>query len=232
MNALLLPGMDGTGLLFERFCRALPGSIAPMVASYGPLASYQKILDVLETPTDSYFIIAESFSGPLALRLALRTRNPPKAVVLVASFIRSPRRVPAWLGRLLARGLFLIPPPAAALRHWMIGADASAADVAGLRAVLGLVPPAVFGRRLKAVLEVDAVEALRLCPARLLYIGGRQDRLVPKRALEIMQAVRPDLEVALLDAPHLVLQRRPEECASIIQAFLERSGSWWGPHRF
>jgi hypothetical protein len=39
LRALLLPGMDGTGRLFTACCRALPPSVQPIIATYGPLAS-------------------------------------------------------------------------------------------------------------------------------------------------------------------------------------------------
>jgi pimeloyl-ACP methyl ester carboxylesterase len=106
----------------------------------------------------------------------------------------------------------------------MLGEDASDDEVIRLREVLASVEPAVLAGRLREVLAVDASDALRACPAKLLYIGGRRDRLVPARALEHIQAVRPDVEVALLDAPHLVLQRRPVETADLVASFLRRRG--------
>ena len=92
----------------------------------------------------------------------------------------------------------------------------------GTRRVLASVRPAALAGRLREVLAVDASESLRGCPARLLYIGGRRDRLVPSRAIERIAALRPDVEVALLDAPHLVLQRKPAEAADLVASFLDR----------
>ena len=54
-------------------------------------------------PAEPFVLLAESFSGPLALRLAA---DPPvglQGVILVASFARAPVRFPAWLAKLVSR---------------------------------------------------------------------------------------------------------------------------------
>jgi hypothetical protein len=54
--------------------------------------------------------------------------------------------------------------------------------------------------------------------------ASRRDRLVGAAARARVVAIRPDVEVALLDAPHLVLQRRPVEAAASIARFLATHG--------
>ena len=163
--------MDGTGKLFAAFCRALPPSIEPVIASFGDLATYEAILETIVTPEAPYAIVAESFSGPLALWLAQRAPISPRAVVLVASFVRSPRAFPSWLRGLLRPGLFAVPPPRPLLRRWTLGEDAGAEAVSELREVLAAVRPAVLASRLREVVAVDASAALRACPA-----SGRMSR--------------------------------------------------------
>ena len=53
---------------------------------------------------------------------------------------------------------------------------------------------------------------------------GRQDRLVGRQALDEIKALQPEMTVAELDAPHLIVQRRPAEAAELINSFLRRQG--------
>ena len=71
---VLLPGLDGTGLLFEPLLRALPKEIEATVIRYpgDQRLSYDELLEFLrdQLPRDTPFILlGESFSGPLAIRL-------------------------------------------------------------------------------------------------------------------------------------------------------------------
>ena len=93
MKVVLLPGLDGTGRLFAPLLRALPG-LEPIVVSYPcrEVLDVQGLLHVIEgaLPTEPYILVAESFSGPLAVRVAARRPLGLRGLVLVASFVRSP----------------------------------------------------------------------------------------------------------------------------------------------
>ncbi len=76
MKWVLLPGMDGTGLLFTPLLSALPIGVDPIVVSYPAdrAASPEELLRIVlaHLPGEgAYVLIAESFSGPLALRAAV-----------------------------------------------------------------------------------------------------------------------------------------------------------------
>jgi pimeloyl-ACP methyl ester carboxylesterase len=59
----------------------------------------------------------------------------------------------------------------------------------------------------------------------LLYLRGRFDRLVPAREAMRLCRVQPAMQVATLDAPHLLLQRKPAEAAERIAAHLATVGN-------
>src|SRR5262245_4480100 len=90
---LLFPGLDGTGRLFDRFIAAAPADLSlssiPLpidVLSYEGLV--ERFLSTI--PIDENIILlAESYSGPLAVRLAERRR--PGALVFCNSFVSAPR---------------------------------------------------------------------------------------------------------------------------------------------
>src|SRR5688500_4590733 len=98
---ILLPGLDGTGNLFEKFAACAP-SDWPLrtlqLPSERPRASLELAGSLLaQLPKASGALIAASFSGPLAILLANRCSRV-RAVVLCATFVRRP------LPGLLARG--------------------------------------------------------------------------------------------------------------------------------
>jgi len=70
----MLPGMDGTGLLFRPMVQACPPTMEPFVVPFPNDAqlSYEELEQHIRPilPVDaSYLLLGESFSGPLALSL-------------------------------------------------------------------------------------------------------------------------------------------------------------------
>lgn len=96
---VLLPGMDGTGLLFAEFTTALSDAIKPFVIAhllqqaldYAQLESYVRE----RLPVDErLMLLGESFSPPKAIAIAA---NPPHNLVtaiLCCSFAKNPRPAP------------------------------------------------------------------------------------------------------------------------------------------
>ncbi|WP_437619060.1 alpha/beta fold hydrolase [Sorangium sp. So ce1151] len=234
LRLLLLPGLDGTGALFAPFLEALPADIAPEVVSYP--ADRALDYDALEAlvaerlPADGpYALLGESFSGPLALRLACRRPGGLVGVVLVATFVTNPVwLVPSLARHLVGAWLFRRRPPAFVARRYLVGAGASAAWLERFAANAETVDPAVMAARVREVLTVDARALLQRCAAPLLYLGAAGDALVPPRVLRELCRLRPDLECATVEAPHLVLQLAPEESARAVEGFLRRAAGRHG----
>jgi pimeloyl-[acyl-carrier protein] methyl ester esterase len=220
-HALLLPGLDGTGLLFRPFTDSQPPQFRADVLAYPhAIASYAEAEELVasQLPADDrVMLIAESFSGPVAVRLAARLEHRISGVVLVASFVRSP--VPALARALPWRVLFSVRPPAPALRQALLGPDCDASVVREMQTVLARLPGRTLALRVRSVLSVDASEPLRACRVPMLYVAGRYDRLVGARGLAGIHAVRPDVEHVIVDAPHLVLQRNPAAAWAAIERF-------------
>lgn len=221
---ILLPGMDGTGLLFEPLLAALPVGVEVSVHRYPthePLtydALVERVLAALPRGVD-YVIVAESFSGPIAVRVAA-TRPPGlRAVVLCASFARNPVRLPAWLAPLVRPGL-MRTPPLALQAHVMLGADAPPALRALLATAIAAVSPEVMALRARELLHVDASDALAASSVPLLYLRATRDRLVSPRSGDHVLQHRPDAMLTEVDGPHLLLQTQPKVCWMAMQAFL------------
>lgn len=212
-RVVLLPGMDGTGSLFEPFLRARPPEIDAVVIAYpddvGDVSVIvEHVLDRL--PTDAPFVlVAESFSGPVALQVAARRPAGLRAVVLCATFVTSPLR---WFPKALVpavRGVLFRTTPSRAVDAALLGGNASAPLAATLRAALASVPPSVLAERARACLCTDEATALRSCPVPLVVIRATEDRVVPASCTREILSIRPDAGLHEIAGPHLVLQTKP-----------------------
>lgn len=224
LTLVLLPGMDGTGILFEPLLDVLPSSFQPHVVRYPshePL-DYAALLELVlaALPRQGEFVLlGESFSGPLALMAAATAPPGLRAVCLCASFIRSPLWAPRLLRSFALPGLVRTVPFRAQV-HAMFGSHATPALSDLLARALTLVTPAVMAARARAILAVDASAALRACAAPLLYLRAMQDRMVSERSSKLITELKPGARVIALPGPHLLLQARPREACEAIERFL------------
>jgi pimeloyl-ACP methyl ester carboxylesterase len=223
---VLLPGMHGTGELFSEFMRMIPEPKHIEALCYLNDASltYCQLLRVVEAfvpATENFVLLAESFSTPLAIQFA--ATNPPNltGLVLCAGFATSPirgwrRSFASWMVPLA----FRLPLPKTAVSRFLVGRDAPESLQAAVRAAIRSVKPTVLTSRLREVLAVDARLALSKISAPILSIQPRQDRLVRPSSLEEMQKIKPQIEVARIEGPHLILQREPKQSADIVATFM------------
>lgn len=228
LDTLLLPGLDGTGRLFTAFLEACPPSLRPKVVAYPSDKSlgYAELEQIVwrTLPSNRPFaLVAESFSGPLAVRIAAKRPEGLVAIALVGSFVSpSVRWVPSWVKPLVGGYLFRAPPPAWLIRHFAAGRAASDAFVADVLKAIHLVQPDVLAHRVREVLIVDVVEDLLRLEAPALYLAGAQDRLLKPGIAGRLKRLRPDLETSVLETPHFILQTRPVEAATLIADFFQR----------
>ncbi|HKW12792.1 MAG TPA: alpha/beta hydrolase [Gemmatimonadaceae bacterium] len=216
---VLLPGLDGTGLLFDNFLRAAPADVQLDVCAlphdpvdYAGLAMHLAPRLDLSPAT---VLLAESFSGPLAIMLA--EAHAVGGLVLCNSFVEPPR---SRALRVLARPwLFRRPPPVAFIRRFLVGREAPDALVARVRSVIASVPPTVPAGRLKTALSVSVSARLARCAAPVLYLRGTADRVVSEASVDaVFSAAANQVSVVKLAAPHLLLQVEPEAAWRAIDA--------------
>jgi pimeloyl-ACP methyl ester carboxylesterase len=226
ITLLLLPGLDGSGVMFRPLLPYLPPNIHPIIVNYPPdqLLGYDQLLPIVlaAIPGNSEVVVlGESFSGPLALMLAAQPPARLRAVILCASFVRSPLRFRRdWLIHFVHPAAFRMFP--AFLRtKAMFGAFTTSERQALKSEALANLRPEVLAHRVRAVLNVDARRALAACRVPLLYVRGRYDLLVPPHNLAEICALHPSTQVATLLAPHEVLQSRPRAAASVIATFIQ-----------
>ena len=224
-SLVLLPGLDGTGVLFRPLLEALPQEVATIVVSYpGDTAlGYSELLPIVLAglPSDAPFVlVGESFSGPLAV-MAAATHPPGLAgLVLCASFIRNPHPyIPSFLAAMVRPPLFHLFP-----QFWQAKALFGGYSSPRLRALmqdaLSRVSPAVLACRVREVLRINVARQLAACTVPILYLRARRDFVVPPWNVSTIRRFCPQLKVVHLAAPHLALQVATGQAAEAITDFL------------
>lgn len=215
MHLILLPGLDGTGNLFTPLLGQLSARVTPVVARYPSdrFLGYAELAEQVAAalPAAPCWMVAESFSGPIALQVAARRPPTLLGVVLVGSFARSPW--PSQLALGVHRSLLVAVP--FAIRWLLLDRDAPIILRAQVQAAIETVPPAILAARLRALLRVDVRWALRELAVPLFDLRAEHDRLVPRRA-----SLGACARCLSLPGPHLLLQRHPRACAALLEGLL------------
>lgn len=222
---ILLPGLDGSGRLFAPLVASLGSGIEARAIAYPAdrTLGYAELADFVrpQLPADRPFVLlGESFSGPVAIRLA--AERPPGLVglVLCCTFARNPR---PWLGALARPLLGLLP-----LRHLPVapaclvlaGRDSNAHWRAELKAALAPLTSAVLRARLRAVLAVDVRKEAAALEVPVLALRATRDLVVPPAASRALLQCLPHATSISLDGPHFLLQVASRAVAAELRRFV------------
>lgn len=226
VTIVLLPGLDGTGILYQQLAKQLAPGYCLQVIAYPTteLWGYAELLEYITPllPDSPYVLVAESFSGPLGIMIAAQQPAQLKGLVLCCTFGRNP--LPAIKGLKSAVDSL----PWNKLVHqwtvsWLQGPYASVELSDLLGKALAMVPEQVIKYRAKQVLQTDVLAEFSTLSLPLLYLQGGQDRLIwDFNAQSLLQANKA-MQLVRLDAPHFLLQAIPEQAAAQLQAFIEHS---------
>jgi pimeloyl-ACP methyl ester carboxylesterase len=213
--------MHGTAELFAEFAAETPAEYIATVLSFGNLSTYDALAALIEPLVPKQgpvVIVAESFSGPLAIRIASVLGERVMALILCNSFAVAPRR--AVIRTLPWPLIFALSPPAAAIKWFLAGRRAPDALIQSIRSALDRTPRAIMVARMRALLQVNEVGHLSslLCP--VLYLRGTNDRLVPASSAEVIIRAAPSTKIVDLPGPHLLLQTSPREAWGVIHRFI------------
>lgn len=218
---VLLPGLDGTGALFRRFLAFSPlgANVTCVAFPRDRVLSYDELSELVveALPTGPFVLVGESFSGPLALRVARRRR--PLGVALCAAMVRAP--TPHRLAAAPLSFFLGASPPVSLVKVFLTGGDGELA--VELVNAVSTVEREVVASRIRMVLTADAIPDAVACSCPLAYLRATRDFVVGSGQAEAMRKARNDVIVADIDGPHLLLQKAPEACWSRIRAFAEHA---------
>lgn len=222
-RVVVLPGMDGTGLLLSGFIEAARGRFDVEVIAYPNDRSlnYEELAGHVAgnlPKSGRYWLLGESFGGPLALMVA-GTRPPGLAgVVLCASFARFPIAPLRWLAPFAKVATLWHPAP---IVSWLLlGRWASPPLLARVLEVVRGLRSAVLAARVAAALEVDSLVTLPLLTLPVLVLRATEDRVIPSAASAAVVTVAQAAQLVDIEAPHFMLQTAPAECVDRIAAFI------------
>jgi pimeloyl-ACP methyl ester carboxylesterase len=223
---VLLPGLDGTGVLFSNFLKSLGPQVKTRVASY-PVDSPQGYVDLQSVaasfiPSDEpYVLFAESFSGPIAILIASTRPKFLKGLILCCSFARTPSRFAVRLFSLFGSAPIKILPNGI-LGKILLGRSSNAKVRNALTEALSRISGGALKGRIKSVASVDVSANLREIRVPILYLRATKDSLVPKSAFRLISEFAPHAKLVEIEGPHLLVQAAPSATAAITRDFLER----------
>lgn len=224
MKILLLPGLDGTAILFRPFVEALPDWIEPRCIEYassGP-HGYQDLLPQIRAACaglDDFVILGWSFSGPLALMMASEAPPGLRGVVICSSFVRAPWLPLRWLRWASVAPLARLFPLGSRILT-KIGGYGSPDVRRDQAEIYRRVTPSAFAARSRAALAVDVRAAAAKCQVPVLYIGASHDIVVPPWNAARVKAAVPRAEVVTIRGPHLALRTNASAGVDAVVRFL------------
>ncbi len=221
----MLPGMDGTGDLFAPVIARLGEAVNCVVVRYPdkPL-DYEALIAHARSAlpaSGDFFLLGESFSGPIAIALAAEAPARMQGLILSATFVRNPL---PWTGP-LARLVEVLPvsgAPAALMTSLILGKFSTGQLRAQIAASLAQMSPSTIRSRLRAIASVDASDKLAAVGMPILYLRAEHDLLVPPSAGRLLKRLKPAAQVLSFEAPHFLLQVAVDDAASAIRDFLTK----------
>lgn len=223
---VLLPGMDGSGSLFQPLVDQLGFSFDIRVIQY-PAAEplgYEALerLVISSLPKgEPFMLLGESFSGPIAISIAAAQPPGLTGLILCCTFAVSPRPLLTALWP-LARALSPRRAPSAVLDHLLLGRYSSKALSSALSSAVSSLSPAAFSARMRAIDTVNVLTKLKSISVPVLYLQATEDRLVPPSSCALVQRELPAIRVISIAAPHCLLQAAPGDAALAIGTFAEQ----------
>ena len=221
---VLLPGLDGSGLMFEPLLAVLPAQIPVKRVALGdfPSENRREQARVLaqqlgDTPCVVY---AESYSGRLAYELARLPGVNIKHIIFAGSFLGRPSRraykakhLPVWVIK------------STVMPIWLVSRFLFGRYLPGLVKLLHSAMATQSSGRLKQRLVqlTEAQDPVESLAVPCTYVQASDDALVGPEALEAIRRVCPHLELLRVEGCHFIAQTQTEFCRDMIVAVMEKA---------
>jgi pimeloyl-ACP methyl ester carboxylesterase len=218
LKVILLPGLDGTGKLFESMLSSLVGQFDFEVISYDSLdgRTYLEQANELAVKFDKQkvIIVAESYSGRVAYELYRLMGGRVVSIVFIASFVTKP----SFLAR------FVNHVPLFALKSNFVSKSLLYLIGFSLQGGYGLTAHVFkstvlanqekLKSRLDNIAHLDEVSDMIRC--KVTYIRPTKDLLVGEKAFQFLKSICSDLSVIEIGGGHFIAQAKPDKCAACI----------------
>jgi alpha-beta hydrolase superfamily lysophospholipase len=221
MKLVLLPGMDGTGILFKDFIDTCHSECQIISLPQNGSQTYQDLALAIQhhIPEEEYVLLAESFSGALIPLLLNQVKRKPVALILVASFLHSPRPILLRITQFLPLSLLLSMPGAKAITKYFCMKGASVEQFNQFWSLVKSLDKNLLKERLMSIqnmrYQVDVINLPTLC------LIAKNDKLVPKSISIKLVDHFSDIKIKTLTGPHFILQTNARDCVAAINSFIE-----------
>ncbi len=216
MILVLLPGLDGTGLLFKPFLACLPLKIKTKVIAYPAeeALDYEALVNYVRPrlPNEDFTLLAESFSGPVAFLLAQEKPKHLKSIIFAASFLSAPR--PRLQKVVQKIPLFSFPIPKLVIQHALIGKEVEQSMIDLFKQAVEKVPAKILNYRLRQITKLELTG--RVEEVKCSYIQAVNDKLVLENSLDLFKERIEHLNVVSIKGPHFILQAQAKICADFV----------------
>ncbi len=217
---VLMPGLDGTGKLFAPLIPLLQTHFRLVIVTYPDLDSFSEYVDCARNQlpeTGDFSLVAESFSGPVAMAIMAQRPERIGPSVLSSTFARSPLAALTRMSSYVPEQMFSI----GALSDFCLDVyevndeDFSETQPLPLN-VMEQLDGVLLKRRISVLSRIDVSALLPDIEIPILHLHGTQDRIVSETDALMLQSNLPDVNRIDIDAPHLLLQTHPQQCAELI----------------
>jgi len=221
-----MPGLDGTGNMFQPLISSLGDEIKTYTISYpfDQHLSYDElsgfVRNKLKNFDEQLVLLAESFSGPVAVKLLQNSLPNIKAVIFSATFCESPKSVLVLLSKFLPVAAILkLPFPNAVIKYFCFGYDCSPETIDLFKKTISKSNAKVLSQR---IIEISRLKfkGQNLSNIPCCYIQAQYDKFVPHSAFQSFLKIAPDIQLIKIKGPHFILQAKPQECKESIVKFI------------
>ena len=218
MKIILLPGLDGTGSLFDELIKSLCEDHDVEVISYDDVSGRSFIdqaneIAMIIKDTD-ILLVGESYSGRVAYELSQLLGSRVRAIVFIASFISSPSLLSKFAGLLpvaLLKQNFL---SAYLLKVFGFNGKATKKQTNSVFNSLKMANRSKLKARFKNIAGLS--NPTNTIDCHVTYIRPTRDLLVGKRAVNNLKSLCPNFNVISVSGGHFIAQSAPMACAKVI----------------
>ena len=213
---VLLPGLDGSGELFAPLVAKLAETVdtrivrLPLDGEQTQRALAQRLLPLL--PSEPFALLAESFSGAVALELARLKPAGLQQLILVATFLRPPRPLFLKFALPLVGIAWRWHRQLASLWWPFCGYVRDSETRARVMAALRYLTLPVLRARLHAIQTLNTPTDPLTIPVHVIHAGN--DRLLPVRLRKCFNSLGDGL---IVPGPHFLLQSEPGVMAELLR---------------
>ena len=220
-----MPGLDGTGLLFQPLLELMPPGLEREILSserdaklgYKEHASFinRKLID---EPT---IIIAESYSARIAYELCCMTNKNIKHVIFVAGFLTRPSMLSRFANFFPIKMVKKNIIPRTFLNCFLFGKQEKTDMIDLFYQALNETDEQLLKHRLNNIIHMGIPSRKINVPS--TYIRPKNDYLVSKKVLNIFEELCSDFSLKNVQGGHFILQSNPLACWEIIKGIIEQT---------